>query len=357
MAETPDGMEKSEQPTGKKLGDARDRGLVAKSVDLTSAAVLLFGGLIVFGFGNTVSAQLMAFMKQLIINAPNVTINEENIPHYYGQLGGLLGILLLPILFLIAAIALIAEVRQVGFHFASKKFTEGLNIAQMFNVFGGIKKMLFSSRSFFELGKSIVKLLIIGAVLYTVLDNRIEAIVGISSKPYQEIGAFMVAITTELLWKIGLAYLAIAIGDYYFQKWKFNEDQKMTKREVKDESKQSEGDPQIKQRIRALGRQRLKKIMLMRTKQADVVITNPTHYAVALAYKPESMSAPLVLAKGSDYLALKMREIAKDNKVPIVENPPLARALYAACEPDQEIPEKLFKAVAEVLAYIYRLKK
>ena len=180
---------------------------------------------------------------------------------------------------------------------------------------------------------------------------------GISSKPYQEIGAFMVSITTELLWKIGLAYLAIALGDYYFQKWKFNEDQKMTKREVKDESKQSEGDPQIKQRIRALGRQRLKKIMLMRTKQADVVITNPTHYAVALAYKPESMSAPLVLAKGSDYLALKMREIAKDNKVPIVENPPLARALYAACEPDQEIPEKLFKAVAEVLAYIYRLKK
>jgi flagellar biosynthetic protein FlhB len=357
MAETPDGMEKSEQPTGKKLGDARDRGLVAKSVDLTSAAVLLFGGLIVFGFGNSLSAQLMAFMKQLIINAPGVVLNEENIPHYYGQLAGLLGIILLPILFLIAGIALIAEVRQVGFHFASKKFTEGLNIAQMFNVFGGIKKMLFSSRSFFELGKSIVKLLIIGTVLYTVLDKRIEGIVGISSKPYQEIGAFMVSITTELLWKIGLAYLAIALGDYYFQKWKFNEDQKMTKREVKDESKQSEGDPQIKQRIRALGRQRLKKIMLMRTKQADVVITNPTHYAVALAYKPDSMSAPIVLAKGSDYLALKMREIAKDNKVPIVENPPLARALYAACEPDQEIPEKLFKAVAEVLAYIYRLKK
>ncbi|MBK7986420.1 MAG: EscU/YscU/HrcU family type III secretion system export apparatus switch protein [Ignavibacteria bacterium] len=154
MAETPDGMEKSEQPTGKKLGDARDRGLVAKSVDLTSAAVLLFGGLIVFGFGNSLSAQLMAFMKQLIINAPGVVLNEENIPHYYGQLAGLLGIILLPILFLIAGIALIAEVRQVGFHFASKKFTEGLNIAQMFNVFGGIKKCCFHRGHFLNLEKA-----------------------------------------------------------------------------------------------------------------------------------------------------------------------------------------------------------
>jgi len=356
MAETPDGMEKSEQPTGKKLSDARDRGLVAKSVDFTSAAILLFGGLVVFGFGNSLTNQLMSFMKHLITHSSQVVLNEENIPHYYGQLAGLLGILLLPVLSIIAAIALVAEVRQVGFHFASKKFTEGVNIAQLFNVFGGIQKMLFSSRSLFELGKSIIKLLIIGAVLYTVLDKRIEGIVSISSKPYQEIGAFMVAITIELLWKIGLAYLAIAIGDYYFQRWKFNEDQKMTKREVKDESKQSEGDPQVKQRIRALGRQRLKKIMLMRTKQADVVITNPTHYAVALSYKQDSMSAPIVLAKGSDHLALKMREIANEHKVPIVENPPLARALYAACEPDQEIPEKLFKAVAEVLAYIYRLQ-
>lgn len=357
MAETPDGMEKSEQPTGKKLGDARDRGLVAKSVDFTSAAVLLFGGLIVFAFGKQIAEQTMSFMKLLIINSPTVMLTEESVPHYYTQLAGIISILVLPVLSIIAAIAFTAEVRQVGFHFASKKFTEGLNFSSIFNPFSGIKKMLFSSRSMFELGKSMVKLLLIGTVLYTVLDNRIENIVSISTKPYQEIGAFMVSICVELLWKIGLAYIAIAIGDFYYQKWKFTQDQKMTKREVKDESKQSEGDQQIKQRIRALGRQRLKKIMLMRTKQADVVITNPTHFAVALAYKPESMSAPIVLAKGSDYLALKMRAIAEENKVPIVENPPLARALFAACEPDQEIPEKLFKAVAEVLAYIFRLRK
>lgn len=357
MAETPDGMEKSEQPTGKKLGDARDRGLVAKSVDFTSAAILLFGGLVVFAFGQQMADQLMSFMKLLIINSSSVVLNEESIPHYYTQLANVIGIIIAPILLIITAIALTAEIRQVGFHFAGKKFTEGLNFNGVFNPFSGIKKMLFSSRSMFELGKSIIKLILIGAVLYTVLDKRINDIVSISTKPYQEIGSFMISICVELLWKVGLAYVVIAIGDFYYQKWKFTQDQKMTKREVKDETKQSEGDPQVKQRIRALGRQRLKKIMLMRTKQADVLITNPTHFAIALSYKPESMSAPIVLAKGSDYLALKMREIAKEHNVPIVENPPLARALYSACEPDQEIPEKLFKAVAEVLAYIFKLRK
>lgn len=353
MAETPDGQQKTEPASGKKLSDARSKGQVAKSLDATNSAVLLIGGMVAAAFAIPLLQRQMEFMRLLFVNAPHIILTDASVSKYYPDIIGALAALALPLLGIIALIAVATEIGQTGFTFAAKKFTEGLNFKQIFNIFQGLKRIFGSARSAMELLKSIVKLLLVGAVLYQVLHRRIDEIAGLAALPYQQIGAVIGSVVIELLWKIGAIYMLIGAGDFFYQRYKFRDDLKMTKQEVKEESKQSEGDAEVKQRIRQLARQRLKRIMLQNVKKADVVITNPTHYAVALEYKP-GMGAPKVLAKGVDFLALKIREIATESDVPIVENPPLARALYSAVEVDAEIPETLFKAVAQVLAYIYR---
>ncbi|MBK9248567.1 MAG: flagellar biosynthesis protein FlhB [Ignavibacteria bacterium] len=356
MAETPDGQQKSEAASGKKLSDARDRGQIAKSTDVTSAAVLLFGGTMVYMLGAPMMKKLTDFLRLLLLNSSSVELTDQNIVFYARELFLSIGMFMLPLLGVIMAIGFTAEVSQVGFKFATKKFTEGLNFGAIFNIGKGLKRIFFSSRSMVELLKSVMKMFVIGVVIYQVIAKHLEALVSLAGLPYQMLGSRIAAIGFELIWKVGLAYAFIAAGDWMFQKYKFREEQKMTKQEVKEEGKQTEGDAQTKSRMRAIGRQRLKKIMLQHVRQADVVITNPTHYAVALQYKTGSMSAPVVVAKGVDFLAAKIREIATEANVPIVENPPLARSLYAAVEVDQEIPENLFKAVAQILAFVYRAK-
>jgi flagellar biosynthetic protein FlhB len=254
-------------------------------------------------------------------------------------------------------IILATEIGQVGFTFATKKFTEGLQFKKIFNPFSGIKKIFISGRSFFELVKSLTKVVLLGLVVYWVLSTRIDEAVGLIERPFDEIVAFLVSVSFELLYKVAGFFIIIAVSDWIYQRYRYREDMKMTKQEVKEEGKQSEGDPKIKARIRQLMRQRIRKLMLKNVQTADVVITNPTHFAVALKYTPGKMSAPQVKAKGLDFLALQIREIAQKNGVPIVEEPPLARTLFFTVEVDQEIPENLFKAVAQILAYVYKLKK
>lgn len=356
MAETPDGQQKTEPASGKKFSDARSRGQVAKSIDATNAAVLLIGGMVAAAFAVPMLQKQMDFMRSMFMRAPQIILTDESITRYYPDVIMAIAVIVLPLLGIIAAVVVAAEVGQTGFTFATKKFTEGLNFAMIFNVFQGMKRIFGSARSIAELLKSIVKLLLVGAVLYQVLNRRSDEIAGLAAQPYQHIGALIGSVIMELLWKIGAIYLLIGAADLFFQRYKFRDDLKMTKQEVKEETKQSEGDVEVKARLRQLAKQRLKRIMLQNVKKADVVIVNPTHYAVALEYKP-GMSAPKVIAKGVDFLALKIRELAAEYNVPIVENPPLARALYAAVEVDTEIPENLFKTVAQVLAFIYRQRK
>lgn len=355
MAENKDGQEKTEAASGKRLSEARDKGQVAKSIDTTSAALLLFGGIIVYSFGGTMMDSLSSFIRTMFRQAATVSLTEVSVPHYYSDLGLFLGTLLLPILGIIALISLIAEIGQVGFHFSTKKFTDPSNALRMFQVLPNLKNMMLSSRAAVELLKGIVKLLVIGAVVYSVLDDRATELIELITMPLDHIGSVMAELAFELVYKVGIAYVVIAAGDFFWQKFKYKRDMMMTKQEVKEESKQSEGDMQSKLRMRAIGRDRLRKLMLQRVKEADVVITNPTHYAVALQYKP-GMEAPLVVAKGVDHLALKIREIATEANVPIVEDRPLAQALYKMVDIDQYIPETLFRAVAQVLAYVYKLK-
>ena len=356
MAENKEGQEKSEPASQKRLNEARLRGQVAKSHDVTTGAVLLVGGLSVFVFGAPLIDSFQDFMRHLIYNSSSINVNYDNVNHYYFQLIGFIGKILLPLISSIFFIILAAEISQVGFKIASKKFSEGMQWKQVFKPWEGIRRIMFSGRSLFELIKSLCKILLLGLVVYWTLHQRTEEVISIIERPFADIASLMVSISLELVLKVGLVYIVVAVGDFMYQRFRFKEDMKMTKQEVKEESKQTEGDPKIKARLRQIMRSRIRKLMLKNVKKADVVITNPTHFAVALGYKPEQMSAPLVVAKGADYLAAQIKDLAIQNNIPVVEQPPLARTLFYSVEIDQEIPETLFKSVAQVLAYVYQLK-
>ncbi len=356
MAENKDGQEKTEDATQRRKQESRDEGQVAKSVDVTTASILLIGGSTVFLMGGGVLSNYQNFTKQIFGNLNKVNLTDITVPTLFNDLMSFIAITVVPLMLLIVFIALSSEIGQVGFHFATKKFTKGLRFNKIFNPFPGMKRIFGSKHTLFELVKNFTKIIILGYVVWTVLSNKQEHIISLVEKPFSEIGSSMASIAFEILLKLSLVYILIAFADYKYQKWKFAEDLKMTKTEVKEENKQSEGDPKIKAQLRRLMTMRIRTLMLKNIQTADVVITNPTHYAVAIKYQQGMMSAPQVVAKGVDFLALKIREIATDSNVPIVEEPPLARALYKNCEIGQEIPENLFRAVAQILAYIYSLK-
>ncbi len=346
MAENKEGQEKTEDPTSRRYEEARDRGQVGKSNDVTTAGILLVGCMLLFIWGKSIITSYEGFMVYVLHNSATFEITYQNVLNNSYKLIGLLATMLLPLMITLFFVALGGEIAQVGFKFATKKFTEGLNF----------KKIIFSSNSLVELVKSFVKLILLGGFAVNILYSRREEFLTLVERPFFDFANMMVDISFELVLKIGLAYILIALADYFYQKWKYRNELKMTKQEVKDENKQSEGDQLIKSRMRSIMRNRLRKLMMQNVPKADVIITNPTHVAVALKYKPGQSNAPIVVAKGVDFLALKIREIATKHNIPIVEEPPLARQIFYTVEVDQEIPENLFKAVAQILAYIYQLK-
>ncbi len=356
MAENKEGQEKTEDATPKRLHEARMRGQVSKSLDVTTAAVMLFGGLVVFLLGTNLMDKYREFMKFLFLQAGIMELSLENAHIIYYNIMLFLGKALVPIIVIVFLISFIAEVSQVGLKIANKKFTEGLMFKQVFNPLNGLKRIFFSGRSLFELVKSIFKIFILGGVVFWVLYDQGENIVGLLDKPFMAVATYMVKLSLELVVKVGIVYIIIAVIDLMYQKYRFKEDMKMTKDEIKEERKQAEGDPKVKSRLRQIMRDKIRKIMMKKVEEADVVITNPTHFAVALEYKPGKMPAPRLVSKGADHLAFKIIDLAKENGIPIVEEPPLARTLFYSVDLDQEIPENLFKAVAQVMAYVYRLK-
>ncbi len=197
----------------------------------------------------------------------------------------------------------------------------------------------------------------LGYLIYSVLSDYADDAVGLIEKPIEEIGRFMVDSSSQLLKMVLLTFAIIAVADFFYQKRKFKTDMMMTKQETKEETKQMQGDPQVKARFRGLMRSRIMSLMMQNMKTADVVVTNPTHFAVAIKYEPGRVNAPYIVAKGADHMAARIREKANEYDIPIVENPPLARTLFYNVDINQEVPETLFKTVAEVLAYVYSLKR
>lgn len=353
MAEQ-DGQEKSEQPTGKKLTDTREKGEAAKSQELNSLAVFTTGLLVLYFTKDYLGDKLFS-MSTYIFSSLDTLEVSVNVLSMYALKAMLFFIAtVFPILLGIVVVSLAVGYGQVGFQVTGKAL---IPKASKLNPITGFKNSFLSSRPFFELLKSTVKLGAIGLFSYFILKDMVINAIGLVNFTVLEIVEYMMDNSVEFLWRVSLIYAVIAFVDFAYQKKKFLKDLKMTKQEVKEENKQLEGDPQIKSQIRGKQMDMARKRMLQDVPTADVVITNPTHFAVALKYEMGTTAAPKVVAKGKDLLAQKIKKIAKDNDVPLHEDVQLARALYKACEVGQEIPDNLFKAVAQILAYIFKLKE
>jgi flagellar biosynthetic protein FlhB len=350
MAEDRDA--KTEEPTSKRLGKAREEGNIPVSQEIKSVAMLL-GALVVVGIlGPWVATDLSQYLRSFLERPEQMSLDSDSVGPLFLQIISRVGVLLaLPVLVLVIA-AFIGTVGQVGLVYTPKKIEPKL---ENLSPIAGMRR-LFSTQSLVEAGKSIVKILVVGTMIALLIVPTIESPDWLMGQDIEATLADIHHLIVVILFLVVLVMGALAAFDYVYQNWSHKEKLKMTKQEVKDEHKEAEGDPKVKSRIRTLRLERHRQRMISAVQKASVVITNPTHYAVALHYDTESMAAPVVVAKGVDFLAKRMRQVAEIHDVPIVENPPLARALHASVEVDQEIPAEHYKAVAEVIGYVMRLK-
>ena len=351
-----EGGEKTEPATQKKLDDARKEGKVAKSKDLTEGIALVVLFLTLKIFISYVGERMIGIFDWTLGRmAEFVAVNQKNL-----EMQAVSSMLTNAILemFLIVwpfflfgfAITFLVTVYQVGWKVSLKTMEPKLS---KFNPINGFKR-IFSKDSLFELVKSIVKIGIIIYIVYTNLQEEANNLFILYEISLNQAVALVGQIILDVGLEISIVFMVVGLADLFYQKWKFADEMKMTKQEVKDEYKNTEGDPQIKGRIRQKMREASQRRMMQDVPKADVVITNPTHFAVALKYDAEVSKAPIVVAKGEDFLAQKIKEIAKENKVPLVENKPLARMLYHNVDIGSEIPPELYQAVAEVLAMVYQ---
>ena len=356
MAENKDGAEKTEDASAKRLQDAKEKGQVAKSKDVTSAGLMLLGGLAIFMLGKGMMGKLRALFSSTFSSAGQFDFTDANLHFFLIQQIENIAWMLLPIILIVFAIVLAAEIPQAGLFFATKKFTDPDNLQKPFKILSGLKRVFFSARSLVELFKSFIKVSVLGGVAYYVITSNLDNIIGVAELPFTKVVETMSDVAFELIVKIGGLFIFIAAADMIYQKWKFKQDMKMTKKEVKDETKQQEGDQQTKYRLRQMGRNMIRKKMIGAVPTATAIITNPTHYAIAIKYNQGEDIQPIVVAKGVDFLAQKIKEIANNNNIEIIEDPPLARVLYKLVDVNQAIPYELHIAVAQVLAYVYHLK-
>ena len=358
FAEDANGAEKTEEPTAKKLNDARKEGQVAKSQEIATAFSLLSLFIILQLAYPFIGTNFLNIFERVYNSIPNVARTYDGrLPLAYLSsivTNAILTMLLITAPFLIIGfvIAFVCDFVQVGFKPTSKPLQPKLS---KLNPISGMKK-IFSARKLFELGKSLLKLAVMAVVIYTFFIGRTESLFLLYDMPLKQAIGLMGNLIISLGIRIAAAYMVIAFIDLIYQRRKFRKDMMMTKKEVKDEYKNSEGDPQVKSAQKRRMMEASRRRMMQQLPQADVVITNPTHYAVAIKYDADEAEAPIVVAKGADYLAQKIKETARENNVEIVENKPLARMLYANVEVGELVPPELYRAVAEVLAYVYHLK-
>lgn len=347
--------DKTEEPTSKKLQDARKEGQVAKSQELVNGAMLftLFIAIKLFG-GYMANSFIRVFYRNYGYISTYAVQNPE-----LGNLTGMfrramLDVLLmtLPVFAFGIVVAFALNIFQVKWKVTTKPLKPKLS---RLNPISGFKK-IFSMSKLFELVKAIAKIVVIFWVAYSTVMNEIENIKILYELELISAVLYISDFVINMGIKISAVYLLIGFADFMYQKFKFKKDMKMSKQEVKDEYKQQEGDPQVKGKIKSKMRETSMRRMMQNMPDADVVITNPTHFACAIKYDKEKASAPVLIAKGADHLAQKLKEVAKEYDVPIVENKPLARMLYYNVEVDAEIPQELYQMTAEVLAYVYQLK-
>ena len=350
--ENENGQEKTEEPTQKKLKDAKDKGQVPRSKDLNSMTIMVIGAASLLMMGSYMIGSISTLMeKAFTLSRAEIFSSKSLIPRFESSLfDALSGIS--PFLFLMTVVAIFTPMALGGWSFSAGAMAfKGDRISPL----SGIKR-IFSSKGLMELVKAMLKLVFVSVVAIAFLWSKKDEFLGLGSLPLS-------AAMNHGAWLIGVSFLVVSASlifiaaiDVPFQLWEHSQKLKMTLQEVRDEMKDTEGKPEIKSKVRQMQQEMAQRRMMEAVPDADVIITNPTHYAVALKYNPENMAAPVVVAMGKDLIAFRIREIAQENQIEIFEAPPLARALYAQSQLKKEIPGELFFAVAQVLAFVFQLR-
>ncbi len=343
--------EKTEAPTPKRLQEAREKGQVSRSADLTAAVGLLAGLVVLNIYGASILRGFMDIMEKCL-TLDNVPITgqitaDEGWRTLLATMASLVG----PLFLILVIVAIVINILQVGFVLTSKPITPSF---EKISILSGFKR-LFSQRTAMRMVMNLAKVGVIATAAWITIKNYLPALVGVSELAFTKV----VAVGSQMMFMLGVRLagilLILALIDFAYQKYKGYQDLRMSKEEVKEELKRMEGDPIMRSRRRQVARQLAAQRMSQAVPTADVVVTNPTHLAIALKYDQSSMHSPKVVAKGAGYIAMRIREIANENNIPVVERKPLAQALFKSCEIGDYIPPELYKAVAEVLAYVFEL--
>ncbi len=353
MTDAPETDQKTEYPTGKRLLEAREKGQLPISREVATWTLFVAILIIVMWLGPIMASQLLTSLRGFIEGSHQISLEGNGLQVALGQVMTKVALASLLVFALLGFSVVIGIMAQTGFYF-------NLSVLQM--SFGALMptrglKQIFSMMALVELGKSFIKLVIVGAVVMSMFKGLMDVLPFYAGVDLFHVTVFMHTEVIRLIIKILLIVTVIAVLDLIYQRRHYIQNLRMTKVEVKDEYKQMEGDPVVKGRLRQMRLQKARKRMMAQVPKADVVVTNPTHYAVALQYDGGKMAAPIVLAKGVNLIADRIREIADENKVPLVSNPPLARALYDTVDIDQPITPSHYRAVAEVISYVYKLKQ
>ncbi|WP_223487749.1 flagellar biosynthesis protein FlhB [Pseudomonas sp. A-RE-19] len=353
MAESESGQDKTEDPTEKRKKDSREKGEIARSKELNTLAIMLAGAGALLIFGGALAQDMMELMRMNFTLSREVILDQRSMGIFLLHSGQIALLAIQPVMITLLLAALIGPISLGGWLFAAGSMAPKFS---RMNPGAGLKRM-FSAKALVELLKALAKFFIVLFVALAVLSSDIDDLLRIAHEPLDmAIIHSLQVVGWSTLW-MACGLIIIATVDVPVQLWESHKKLLMTKQEVRDEHKDQEGRPEVKQRIRQLQREMSQRRMMAAIPEADVVITNPTHYAVALKYDPEKGGAPMLIAKGSDFLALKIREIAVANEVLLLESPALARSIYYSTELDQEIPGGLYLAVAQVLAYVYQIRQ
>ena len=355
FAKDGEGGEKTEEPTAKKLSDARKKGQAAKSREITTASSLLIFFIVVKLFVGFVGERFLMGYNYLYSGITKYTDNEFTLQLACSLMGSVFQIIvitLIPFLVFSFATVFISELVQVKWQVSFEPMKPNFN---KFNPVSGMKR-LFSKDKIADLVISLIKIAVLTYIVYDFLKDRWAMVLNMYSYTLFQAIELIGSTVIDIGIRISIIFFIVALADWRYRKWKFHEDMKMTKQEVKDEYKNAEGDPKVKSQQRARMQQASQRRMMNALPQADVVITNPTHLAVAILYDKEKYEAPIVVAKGADFLAAKIKDVANENDIEIVENKPLARMLYHNVDVGAQIPPELYQMVAEILAYVYNIK-
>jgi flagellar biosynthetic protein FlhB len=349
MAEDKD--QRTEEASGKRRKEFRKKGQVAQSKEVHTAALTTSFLVLWYFYASTFYTSLSKFLGGIWRIAGTFEITRNSVWHLAVLVVGKIALLLAPVLLMVLVVGSLSSILQVGWLITTKPLEPDFT---KLNPLPGMAKFI-SKKSLVELIKSLAKVLVVGAVAYQAVRKEFGGALHLMDMQVIETIRYLGRVAFEVLAKSSCVLIVLGVLDFIYARWEMEEQMKMTKQEKKEEHKESEGDPQLKGKIRSMQMQAARKRMMAEIPKADVVVTNPTHLSVVLSYNRGEMDAPRVVAKGADHLAMRIREVARENHVPLVENVPVARALYQV-DLGGEIPEEMFKAVAEILAYVYGLK-